>query len=656
MFARLAFRNVKRQMGNYLIYFITVSLTVALMFAVNSMIFEKELLARVQTINMMRNGMVLMTLFVSVIVAFVLGYATAFMLRLRKREFGTYLTLGMTRGNILSIFLFESLILCGVSLVTGILLGLGFYQGVMAIVTNVMDVDFGFAAYSYEGFLLTIALVTAIFALSCAASAIYLRRVSIYNLLHGAKKSEKTVKLPAVWFAVTLLTLVGIVASIIVFNDAVKIFAGGRDVNGLSKIVMSLAVFAASVVLFHIGLSKSIVGLLMRTKKFKNRGTNIFTLRQLSSRLSANSVLIGLLAFLISFAVIGANASFTQQIGTNAILDRDYPFDVSSMVRDSSDMGISFDAAERIVSKYSPIKNRIDYSVFTTGDRYLHEFTDWNGPEYWFYYDVYIEESDFNRIYGEIGYEPIALNGGYKIVAYDTRAKEFDFSQAHPQIGDATLEYKGFLACPLLGNGVYDFMVVVPDGTTKGMTRYYDGVVFSLVKPRYDAVALRDELMDSGEMPESGTTYVYTDYNLREYARIMQNASNAVYIVTALYIAIVFVFLAMAILALKTLSGISDDKQRYQTLDRLGASRRDLCKTLFRQTFSFFFLPFALPLSLSVPAGLICSSLMRMAELFAAIRQTITATVCIALVVLAVYLLYFAATYLISKRTVIPAA
>ena len=51
MFAKLAFRNVKRQVGNYLIYFITVSLTVALMFAVNSAIFSEELLERARRIR-----------------------------------------------------------------------------------------------------------------------------------------------------------------------------------------------------------------------------------------------------------------------------------------------------------------------------------------------------------------------------------------------------------------------------------------------------------------------------------------------------------------------------------------------------------------------------------------------------------------------------
>lgn len=111
MFAKLAFRNVKRQVGNYLIYFITVSLTVALMFAVNSAIFSEELLERASAIAELRAGLIALTVFISLIVALVLGYATSFMLKLRKREFGTYLTLGMTRKNILSVFLLESLIL-----------------------------------------------------------------------------------------------------------------------------------------------------------------------------------------------------------------------------------------------------------------------------------------------------------------------------------------------------------------------------------------------------------------------------------------------------------------------------------------------------------------------------------------------------------------
>ena len=102
MLAKLAARNVKRQVGNYLIYFITVSLTVALMFAVNNVIYEKGMLEKLSDAEEMRTMLTALSVIVSLIVAFVLGYATSFMLKLRKREFGTYLTLGMTRRNILS--------------------------------------------------------------------------------------------------------------------------------------------------------------------------------------------------------------------------------------------------------------------------------------------------------------------------------------------------------------------------------------------------------------------------------------------------------------------------------------------------------------------------------------------------------------------------
>ncbi|MFQ9933033.1 MAG: hypothetical protein ACLRVQ_01180 [Lachnospiraceae bacterium] len=89
MFIRLAVRNVKRQIGSYLIYFITVTMTVAMMFAINNIIYSKELLEYARSIAEMRMGLTVLSVFIGLIIAFVLGYATSFMLKLRKREFGT---------------------------------------------------------------------------------------------------------------------------------------------------------------------------------------------------------------------------------------------------------------------------------------------------------------------------------------------------------------------------------------------------------------------------------------------------------------------------------------------------------------------------------------------------------------------------------------
>lgn len=650
MFAKLAFRNVKRQIGNYLIYFITVSLTVALMFAVNSAIFSKELLERARTISELKSGLISITVLVSLIVAFVLGYATSFMLKLRKREFGTYLTLGMTRRNILSVFVLESMILCAASLATGLLLGLLFYQGLMAIVTNLMETEYTFAAYSLKGLLLTVGLVCVVFVLSSLTSALYLKRVSVYNLLHDDKKVEKKVKFSALWLAVTLLSLAALTACCILFSHEVDRTMTGNGSGGV--MFAALAGLAASIVLFHVGAAKSIVNLLLKNGRFKSRGTNAFTLRQLSGKLSANAVMAGALAFLLAFAVIGANVSFVQKVSNEASLKKNYPFDIGAELDAGEEPAVPFEEAEEIISKYAEIEKRIYYSTDTSENSYLHSFTRWSGEGYASLYDSFITESDFNRLYGELGLSPIELSGGFKILSNDTRIDGFDFSAAVLEFSGERLFYKGMETdYPVLG--YYYFLTVIPDDVAASLKPYCSGAVYTLKEGKFDARGLREALSYEYTVPDGQYAYERCDYQIKEYARMTLNANSAVFIVSALYIAVVFVFMAMAILALKTLSGISDDKKRYDVLYRLGADKWEQSRTLFRQTFSFFFLPFALPMLLSVPTGVICMRIMRGGGFLAEASHVLSISAGIALAVTAIYVLYFTATYLVAKRSVV---
>ena len=123
MFMKLALRNVKRQIGNDFIYFFTICISIALMFSVNNLIYSKQLVEHVSDYQTIQDALYLVTLFVCVVIALVLGYATSFLLRLRKKEFGMYLTIGMTRKNILLLFLSETFLLCIAALIIGVLLG-----------------------------------------------------------------------------------------------------------------------------------------------------------------------------------------------------------------------------------------------------------------------------------------------------------------------------------------------------------------------------------------------------------------------------------------------------------------------------------------------------------------------------------------------------
>ena len=152
---------------------------------------------------------------------------------------------------------------------------------------------------------------------------------------------------------------------------------------------------------------------------------------------------------------------------------------------------------------------------------------------------------------------------------------------------------------------------------------------------------------------ENDGPYEMCNYVLKEYNRIRSNSILAVFVVGALYIAAIFLFMAMAILALKILSTLSEDKKRYRVLYRLGADEQEQSKALFQQTFSFFFLPFAIPILLSIPTGWICGRIMKLTGFAAQQTEVYLIAAVIALVMILIYVLYFTATYQIAKRTVI---
>lgn len=653
MFGKLAFRNVKRQVGNYLIYFITVSITVALMFAVNNVIFNKQLMAFAESMQELKSGLIGITVFVSIIVAFVLGYATSFMLKLRKREFGTYLTLGMTRKNILSIFILETMILCVAAILAGILLGVFIYQGLMALITNLMEMEFSFASYSVSGLLLTIALVVTVFLLSSVTSSLYLNRVSVYHLLHGDRMVEKKVKHPMFWMAVAVLSGIAIVGCCVVFYQTVLNMFQNTNSDQAGFLIFSCFVtLGVALIIFHIGASKSIVNLLLKNEKFRNHRTNTFILRQLSGKLSANAVMAGFLSFLIAFAIIGSNVSFMQKTSEKLTLDKNYPFDITANLDPKDPSPISMEQAEQTIQNYSEIQRKIPYRYYASQDNTLYRQTKWSGEGYEGLNDTFITESDFNLLCEALGIPTVTLNGTYKIIADIPQVQAYDFSSTQLDLNGKTYCYGGILTdVPMFS--YYYFTAIVPDEAVQGLDVELDCMAYDLKQDRYDAEALRQDLSYQTTSRNGQYLIERCDYDLKEYGRIQRNSNTAIFIIGALYISIVFVFLAMAILALKTLSSLSDDRQKYRILFRLGTGEQEQNRTLFYQIFSFFLLPFAVPVLLSVPTAQICAKIMEMSGYAGNVSEVVTTTTAIAFVVVAIYALYFVATYLIAKRNIV---
>ena len=139
MLFKLALRNVKRTASSYIIYFITVAFTVSFMFAANNVLLSDDLRANDAVVRSDLGMIINIVLAVVVIiVGLIICSATAYLMRLRRREFGTYLLLGMKRGDVIKIFAVEHLTVGVVSLAAGLGLGVGVFYAFNGLICAVI--------------------------------------------------------------------------------------------------------------------------------------------------------------------------------------------------------------------------------------------------------------------------------------------------------------------------------------------------------------------------------------------------------------------------------------------------------------------------------------------------------------------------------------
>lgn len=86
MYIKLAIQNMKKSIRNYVIYFVTITLTAAMMYSFLALGFSKDVLSMSENMSMLTSGILGMSVLVALIASFVISYAIRFMLEQRKRN------------------------------------------------------------------------------------------------------------------------------------------------------------------------------------------------------------------------------------------------------------------------------------------------------------------------------------------------------------------------------------------------------------------------------------------------------------------------------------------------------------------------------------------------------------------------------------------
>ena len=293
----------------------------------------------------LENSLNYVSVFVALILGFLVIYANAFMIRRRKKEFGVYLILGMNSITISEILLIETLTVALVSLAVGLALGVLLSQlmsvfvihlfGLQATsVSFVFSMDAMLKTCLYFGIMFIFTLIINLISVSAT------RLIRLLNATHrvSSEKVKKTT-VSVIGFIIGAVILIGVYLRVVLgFDDLVKSPVQSIENLPLMAILLILGTF-----LIIVSLSGFLLSLLSVSKKLRLTGLNVFIIKQLGSRLYSTvlTMTITTLILTLTMTTITASVSYTDAMRTQ--MNRNYPIDImitrSQLAERQSDNG-----------------------------------------------------------------------------------------------------------------------------------------------------------------------------------------------------------------------------------------------------------------------------------------------------------------------------
>ena len=190
----LSWRNARRQARDYLVYFVTIIIATALMYAFNGLVFSREIAELSAKLSSLPLIIVLASVAVVLILGWLVAYITRFMLTRRSRELGTYLLIGLEHRQVARLFFLENLAVGAVALVLGVVLGNLMFQILRAIMLALFGVEYRLSfAFSLEAVGMTLLYVLLVYLLALGRSRRRIRRMQIHDFMELDRQNENVV-------------------------------------------------------------------------------------------------------------------------------------------------------------------------------------------------------------------------------------------------------------------------------------------------------------------------------------------------------------------------------------------------------------------------------------------------------------------------------
>lgn len=675
MYSKIAFHNVRKSVRDYTIYFLTLTFGICLFYMFNSIQSQQAVLKinesqrnMMELLSTMINGI---SVFIAVILGFLIIYANQFLMKRRNKEMGIYLILGMEKSQVSKILVIETFFIGIFALAAGLLSGIFLSQGLAVLTAKMFAVqmkEFKFV-FSGDAFGQTILYFVIIFIIVMIFNGISISKCKLIDLLNSAKKNQK-LKIKNLWFSVMTFLI-----SLICIGFAYNFIIENGMLEADMKFRMSIILGIVGTFLFFLSLSGFLLRIAKSNKGFYYQGLNMFILRQINSKITTAFVSMTMLCLMLFLAIsafaTGTGMAATVKNDLEDVTKFDYGFydyntkkeevtDPDYLLKQLKQDGVDLekDAKDIVSIMLFSDTREIMKSQYTMEDliKGREELANFPKNQMKKLYKVslnFVRLSDYNKFRQVIGKKPLTLGDNEYALScnyanYMDMMKQAVKDRQKLHLGATTLSLNyGLLEDSyIVSSGKYDAgTVIINDKLVKklGLMPITTYVNINWKQNAAKTSERIDEKLE--ETYEKKKNQPYTTSISKETIYEQSAGLSTVVTYVAMYIGLVFLIACAAVLALQQLSENADNIEKYQLLDKIGVPKKMVYGSMKAQIIIYFLIPLSLALVHSyvgiTTASSLISTMGHMDITGAVIKSLIT--------VLIVYGGYMIATYFGSK-------
>lgn len=567
---KLSLMNIRQSIKNYGVYIFSMVFSIAVFYNFTTLIFSKQFLEiKDLSVVSMAGGMCAFVLIFFFI--FFISYSSKFFIEQRKKEFGIYTFMGVENKQIALMFSLEALIIGLISMIIGMGIGILLNKIFLMIlvklsyVNKVINFEINFISV-IQTLLIFLIILIGVF----IKEYICLIKTDISKLINAKKIYQLENN--------KLNNTKGVVGFIIIILGYLLILKY-KEANVAFPIAIMATVIMTIIgthFLFR-GFFSIFIRNIIKNKKRLYSKTNIVSYNNIIFRIKDNNKTLAQAAILIACSLTCIMVAFCMSSCFSSGFENEYPYSIY-YTSENKDDDKSLDMAVNLSNEDVKYKTTVDLIPYKSNlSMYIN--------------DVYLAKySDVENLlkHGKVKHEKdIEKNKpkkGEAILLVDTRVMNAFKINDNLKISNESIKINKNIPSNIMGQSTNGTLVLNYNDYEKLKTKLNKKEVY------FKAITLNNfENTNSiaQYMRENSKSEIYS---ADQFDKSAYYAINGVYFVGC-FLALVFTVSLGSIMYFKCIQDASIDKERFNTLRKIGVSQEYINKAVFKQLGIFFILP-----------------------------------------------------------------